>query len=148
MIKLRPANSGDTNFILATWLKSNRECGITRPVPESRLYYQKHQAAIKDALEHSTAWVATSDDDDQILGYVVHSGDCAHYVYVKTVFRKYGLANKLLDQCGKLTRFSHVTKYTQLFKRRGLTYDPYCFYQGVTGEDRNHEAGTSAAGNL
>lgn len=126
-LKIRLAKDSDHNFILATWLRSYRELGVTKPVPESEIFFKEHQAKIKQALESGKCLIATTDDEDQICGFLCYSEKAVHYIFVKTVFRKYGIANRLLDAAGDMKEFSHFTKFTPFFKRRNLTYNPYRF---------------------
>lgn len=126
-LQIRPALPTDHNFILATWLKSYRELGTSHPVPEKEIYYREHQEKIKYHLESSKCLIATTDDTDQICGYICFNGDTVHYIFIKTVFRRFGIANQLLDAANTLRQFSHFTKFTPMFKRRGLTFNPYTF---------------------
>lgn len=126
-LKIRPAREADHNFILATWLKSFRELGTSRPVPEASIYFKEHQRKIKDRLASDKCLVASTDDEDQICGFMCYSDDVIHYVFVKTVFRGYGVANALLDRVPGAKQFSHFTKFTPFFARRKLSYNPYQF---------------------
>ena len=137
-LKIRPMKDEDTNFILSTWLKSYREYGPS-PVPESSIYYKEHQKHIKSLLS-SESIVACTEDEEQIVGFLVATNQTAHYVYVKAVFRKFGVANRLIDSVKRLKYFSQFTKFAPLFEKRGLQYNPYKFYQGVIGENQDNES--------
>lgn len=126
-LQIRAALPQDHNFILATWLKSYRELVMQKPVPERDIYFREHQKKIKEKLESAKCLVATTDDSDQICGFICYESDAVHYVFVKTVFRRYGIANKLLDAAAHLSEFSHFTKFTPFFQRRKLTFNPYRF---------------------
>lgn len=130
-MKIRPMIDGDVNFILSTWLKSYYEAlrhygAKGCPYPKDDVFFQGHQEAIKDTLKTSQALVCVApDDDNQIIGYAVLNGNCAHYVYVKQVFRQMGVAKALLKDA-KLTSYSHHTRHARHINK-GLTYDPYKF---------------------
>lgn len=126
-LQIRLALPSDHNFILATWLKSFRELTTNKPVPEKEIYYREHQEKIKSHLESGKCLIATTDDQDQICGFVCFTGDAVHYVFVKTVFRRFGIANMLLDAAVGMRQFSHFTKFSPFFKRRNLSYNPYTF---------------------
>lgn len=125
-LTIRAALPSDHNFILATWLKSYRELGTNYPVPEREIYFKEHQEKIKEALKNGKCLIASTDDLDQICGFICYTDDVVHYIFVKVVFRRFGIANALLDAVS-VKQFSHFTKFAPFFKRRSLQYNPYRF---------------------
>jgi GNAT superfamily N-acetyltransferase len=59
-----------------------------------------------------------ADDPDQILGFLVHEGPVVHYLYVKELFRRKGLATALLDsaQIPPVFFYTHRTDDAVLFE--------------------------------
>jgi hypothetical protein len=134
-MKIRPMVETDVNFVLSTWLRSYYEelkRNGTKGViyPKDDIFFQGHQAKIKmrlaDAQESGGALVCTApDDDNQIIGWIIFKGDCAHYCYVKQVFRKMGVA-KALRAKALVKFYSHHTRFAR-YLNQGLIYDPYKF---------------------
>lgn len=133
-MKFRQAREGDINFILSTWLKSYWESlkryatgGQFVPIPRAEVFYKEHQEKIKHLLKDATVVVCNPpDDENQIIGYLVYKGDCLHFCYVKNVFRRIGIANKLMALAPGLKTYSHHTTYARHITG-GMTYNPYRF---------------------
>lgn len=130
-MKIRPMRDGDVNFILSTWLRSYYE-ELKRygqkgcPYPKDDVFFQGHQEEIKKNLPGMTVNICVApDDDNQIIGWAATDNKCLHYIYVKQVFRKMGVAKKLLESC-KFERYSHHTRFSKHICK-GLIYDPYKF---------------------
>lgn len=99
-MQLRQANPNDFNFVANSYLKSYRYSPETKHLI-SQIYYDMYKERLKNMLASGEVTVACSDEDpDQILGYIiagtVHGKPLVHYVYVKHVFRKMGVAKALL----------------------------------------------------
>jgi len=93
-VMLRPRVLADERFIRATWLRAYRHV-VRAP---SDWYYAAQGALVSRLLAESETTVAHfPGDSDQILGYVVASGDVLHWVYTKGAFRRLGIASALLD---------------------------------------------------
>jgi ribosomal protein S18 acetylase RimI-like enzyme len=131
-MKIRSMLDTDVNFVLSTWLKSyyeelrrNGSKGVI--YPKDDVFFQGHQNKIKDLLTKAKCEVCTApDDDNQIIGYVVYDLDSVHYIYVKQVFRKMGVAKALISRAFTARLYSHHTRFTK-FINKGLQYDPYKF---------------------
>jgi len=123
---LRPANETDTNFLLSTWLKSYYVHGNAYRKPNQSIYYKEHQDLVKKRLATSSVTVATtSEDETQIIGYIVCDADCIHYLYVKNIFRGFGIAKKLLAGNWR-DSYSHHTAYSDQVNK-GMQFNPYLF---------------------
>lgn len=138
-MNFRLMNETDKNFVLSTWLKSyyeslkafdeylafNKLKGFV--YPKDDIFFQGHQNKIKDKLKNAECMVCTAPDDDrQIIGWIVYEPTVIHYIYVKQVFRKYGIAKKLKSKVPTAVKYSHHTKFAKYLKQ-GLVYDPYTF---------------------
>lgn len=125
---LRPANESDKNFLLSTWLKSYYVHGNAYRKPNQTIYYKEHQEFIKRKLESCIVTIATTTEDEtQIIGYIVNDPECTHYLYVKNLFRGFGIAKKLMEG-NKRPTYSHHTSYSDQVNK-GMSYDPYSFYK-------------------
>jgi hypothetical protein len=99
-IKLRPPLNDDVQFIVCSWLKSNRNSDLTNYV-NNEDYYKNHPKIIEDLINRSLITMAVDpEDDNHIYGYVVHENTGSkfiiHYIYVKYTYRNFGIAKKML----------------------------------------------------
>lgn len=133
-MNIRPMKSGDTNFILSTWLKSYYDTLTTyskkaqaKIAPPNEVFFKEHQEKIKKVLESANTLICTApDDDNQIIGYIVTESGTLHFCYVKHVFRKFGVAKRLRLQVGKLENYSHHTPLSK-YINKDLIFNPYKF---------------------
>lgn len=143
MTVITTANEADMNFIFSSWLKSFQETEQNRLIPGA-VYFRAQSALITDLLKSSTVLVARSPVDDLIIrGYAVGSAPELHWVYVKGVCRRQGIATALLDALGDLQTFTHAREPGAAWLRRiGLTYDGRLF----GGREKEHETHLRKAG--
>lgn len=124
----------DEPFIYSAWLKSVRnESPVYVNVPD-RVFYVAHHAVIERLLPSSTVALACLRDDPSVLiGFAVAATkrDGIHFIYVKSAFRRMGIAKALIenlslniDKCF-CTHWTNFLSQTQRAKWPGLVYDPY-----------------------
>ena len=125
---LRPMREDDKSFIISSWLNSYLSHGNLHRRPSKTVYYKEHQEIVKKKLDTCSVTIATtSEDQDQIIGYIVHDLYCVHYLYVKNLFRGFKIASKLL-QTTDAGEYSHHTSYADDVKK-GHKFNPYLFYK-------------------
>lgn len=105
LYNLRPAEGGDVNFILNSWLRRYREAISARLVTDAVYYATQHKVirAILAQPELRVLVACSPDDSSHIFGYAVGSDFSAyipglfivHFVYVKAAFRRFGVAKAL-----------------------------------------------------
>jgi GNAT superfamily N-acetyltransferase len=138
--KLRVVNRDDHNSIFSDWLRSGRKCKATAGVA-SQIYFFWQHLTIERLLdpEAKCTWlVACSvEDPTKIYGWVCGQradsivGDqaIAHYVYVKRLYRRLGIARRLLNALQGEARMLVVTSLTDsgraLLHSRPHVYNPY-----------------------
>jgi hypothetical protein len=136
-VKLRSLNPDtDVEFLLSSWLKSYKNSEFAREIPKA-IYYKCHQnliATILKAPDTAVAMLVNKNDEDQILGYIVHDKKqpIIHYVYMKRMFRNLKLAKFMLDQVKSIYKkdlpimCTHKGKnWSKLSKKFNLLYTPY-----------------------
>lgn len=123
MISVRHAEPGDMAFVRSAWFQSfwhetMREKEIT--FEDYKVGQNRRMDRLIDAGETLVAYAA--DVPDEILGFAVFGDDTLHYVYVKTVYRRRGIATGLIRSRAK----SYSCK-TPLFRKMKmqLQYNPY-----------------------
>jgi hypothetical protein len=129
-VTLRGPLPSDMPFILSSWLRSYRKASpVSGPV-----YYVGQEAVIRRLLVRSSIVLACNPEDPStVLGYVVFervpSGGLVHYVYVKELVRRCGLAARLLSEVpGPFRSHTHETRaegVARLKARFPSVYNPY-----------------------
>jgi hypothetical protein len=94
--------------------------------PYNNIYFKEHQEIIKAILDRATVTIATTTEDPtQIIGYIVSDSECVHYVYLKDVFRGFGIAKKLLLTTSSRFYSQHTKQSNKV--NSCLSYNPYLF---------------------
>ena len=99
-IAIRLHEATDEDFIYSTWMKSFRDNSYARAVP-TQLYNIGQRKRINKILSKEGVNVLIACDAETpelIYGYAVmeRTPDVLHYVYVKSAYRKLGIAKALL----------------------------------------------------
>ena len=122
------------------------------PRVTAEVYMASHNRLAQDLLAMSQCLVACkSDDRDHILGYIVFDPpDICHYIYVKTPFRRLGIARRLVTAAFPRRQDYDiiVTHWSQLLygvfgEATKLIYDPY---RGPYGWRIESESGNTEEG--
>lgn len=103
---VRPACTDDVGLILNSWLKSYRQSEAARTVT-NEIYYSENigeKARIVSLMRKGQTLVACDPtEQDIVFGWVCADAvipPVVHYVYVKSPYRRRGLARKLLKAAG------------------------------------------------
>lgn len=149
---LRHAHKNDYNFIYNSWLKqiegSYSTFGISKKV-----FYSIYPNVITDLLKSSKTIVAVdSTDHEHIYGYITffphYEGNniILHFVFVKSSFRRWGIANALKQAAIDLE--NEQMKSPKLYSTHSTTrpgnkdvlttkwdliYNPYLIWKDVYG---------------
>ncbi len=119
-VLIRPASSSDQAFVLDSWLRSfgQGRTWFWRGVHGDR-FYSGHRKIAEDLLSRGLVLVACLEQvPDAVLGWMCVEGDCLHYVYVKSKYRKKGVARELLRHAqGLLGKVENCSHQTGQFKR-------------------------------
>lgn len=139
-VQFRDMAAEDNAFVYNSWLKSFRNGTMNRNVDNS-IYFHNHHKLIDKILQRSTIVVCCDAKDPKIIfGYVVYEkidGQFVlHYIYVKNIYRKLGIAKKLLEQCkhdfSVLGCYTHQTQVAVAKEEKyNLLYHPYLLIQKV-----------------
>ena len=104
---LRNREDSDQSFILSSWLKSNRDGPLTSFLCNHDYYdfYNKLVlktfsrcpvlvAFVSEVPEEIAGWICYEEVFDEVKKLIVH------YIYVKPIYRKVGVARMLLNAAG------------------------------------------------
>lgn len=144
LIQIRKAKEADLPYIYSSWMEdylSSHHCklkeGRTKTLQSyialmpRELYFKEQRAIIDQILRKSTVTIACNEDDeDQIFGYAVHRYvgeiDILSWVYIRPVYRGFGICNLLMEHIGKSDVVTHLTPYRRWFlKKYDLIYNPF-----------------------
>jgi hypothetical protein len=130
-VHYRDAVATDLPFIMNSWLRSWRDSDFAK-LMKNEVFYENYEPFIKGILQRANVLVACSvDDPDQIFGYIVYENpQIVHYVYVKTVYKKLGLAKSLFKRTVDITKpivVTHANDYYEAVKGKytNLIYNPF-----------------------
>ena len=128
LIGVREALESDRPFIASSWFESYWKATARQ---EGLAYglYQFGQGRLIDALlaRSRTLVVHAAEMPDEILGYAVLERDILHYAYIKSVYRRRGIALGLIRKHAK--SYTHKTRLGEKVARAlSLTFDPYGTY--------------------
>lgn len=100
---IRPFRDNDKSFILATFLRGLYYGDSWFSLIPKSIFMDNYKHVI-EAVVHSPKTLigvaCLKEDSDVIIGYSIMSMDCKtiHWVYVKSAWRKQGIARSLLPQ--------------------------------------------------
>lgn len=120
----------DIDFIFNSWLESYRK---TETKMSDTVYYDKFKKILTEILQRALVLVACSDEEKfQIYGYIVYENTdpfIVHYIYIKYVYRREGIAGSLLKEVKKtpepvVCTFANYP-FLKLKTKWRLTYNPW-----------------------
>lgn len=132
-VVVRPLSDGDHALILSSWLRNN----VPDPRIDKDVYFKRHEIRIKSYLTNAPKFfrvLSDTDDPDHIYGWVCADADyrTLHFVYVKSVYRRQGFANRLLRESFESPVLFHTHESPKLeWLALNSTFDPYAFFQGA-----------------
>jgi len=134
-IQLRPAESQDYPFILASWSNDAHKIKYESFIPNS-IFFPRHKAFINKILFNSQIMVAHVEDErDLICGYLVTQplGKVLllHWAHVKPIYRRQGIFQVLLNNTlqnahpdALLVVTSPFTLLPEFKRKYSLIFDP------------------------
>lgn len=120
---VRPAIDADITFVRASWHTNFWK--FARKRLEKKVYDPEQERRINRLVFKSRVLVAFFPEvPDEILGWSCISGDTLHYVYVKSVYRRRGIATGLVPG---VKTYTHATdRVGEAFaKSIGAQFNPY-----------------------
>lgn len=136
-VRLRPATEVDVPFVFNSWLRCYRHSQNTRGC-DNPVYFAQHHKVLEGLCKQAEIIIACNAEDiSQIYGYVAHESvedvPVIHFIYVKEIYRKFGVAKILLEalSVNKETPlfYTHRTFISEaLEKRYKMVYNPYLSY--------------------
>lgn len=109
-------------FILNSWLKSYRWSDKDNPD-----YYRNLAPEIKRLIKTNRVMVATlAEEPDCFVGWACGTKGRLHYVYVKSAFRRDGVARELIEKiCGQYGTYTFTSRnnaFLRYLDEKGFEY--------------------------
>jgi GNAT superfamily N-acetyltransferase len=131
-------NSEALNWVLNSWLQSNRDNGMSfGHGAQFDVYWTMHERLAKRLARGGEVLLATMPDaPDVFVGWACFDAGALHYLYVKKNFRRGGVATKLLEAIGPRSVITHAPApqrewARQWLLRRGCVCSPYALIPGL-----------------
>lgn len=128
LITIRDAESGDINFILATWLRGLKYGNDWFQMIDPEAYFLVYQKVIEAILQRPDTVVKVAclvEDRDVLIGYSVYAGDRLDWLFVKKNWRNIGVARSLVpENINVITHLTAVGK-TILRKHPTVKFNPF-----------------------
>lgn len=111
-----------------------RESDLGRSCRTS-IFFAEFQNIIDHLLKTCEIIVACSpDDEDAIIGYLIHGPECIHYAFVRPSSRGFGIATELVREAfpaWKTLTFSLNTNMSKKINKKypELTYNPFILFK-------------------
>ncbi len=95
---IRKADKSDLNFILNSFLRSQRSNKRFENVV-NELYFPEQSRILQELLMGSKTYIlCNSEHPDHLFGYIIGVPDkLTHFVYIKYPYRKTGFGRKLME---------------------------------------------------
>lgn len=130
LISIRPGYENDRPFIMATWLRGLYYGNSWFKEIDKDTFMKNYHDVITDILKFQTTVVnvaAFKDDPDVVLGYAViglaYQKPILHWVFVKQVWRKLGIAQSLVPQ--DTDTATHMTAMGKKIKPKSMLFNPF-----------------------
>lgn len=126
LISIRLVKEDDRAFIMATWLRGLYYGNPWFKEIEKDVFMHKYHDVITRVLLKPTTEVAIAalkDDEDTILGYSVTDNKTLHWVFVKEVWRKMGIAKAIIPH--DIDTTTHLTIMGKKIKPKSLKFNPF-----------------------
>lgn len=131
LVVLRALEDSEINFVYHSWLRSFRsDSTFYRTIPRE-IFFENHRKRLYRLLDRSHCIVANPrDHPDIIVAYIVwelpEEGNAViHYIYVKSDYRKMGLARLLVDVAAAGRKITATHRTDTIRRDRIDIFNPY-----------------------
>lgn len=126
IITIRNGQEDDRAFIMATWLRGLYYGNPWFEEIEKDNFMSKYHNIITNILSKPTTIIymaVLESAPDTILGYSVTEPKILHWVFVKEVWRRIGIAKRLIPETSDIC--THLTILGRKLKPQHMEFDPF-----------------------
>lgn len=117
----------DKNFVYSTWLRGCYYGSDFYGSIHKDTFFKEYGKFLDQLLARPGTELKVAcllSDPDTILGYACYKGSTLHWVYVKEVFRKKGIATQLIP--ANISTITHITPVgLNLAKKKQMEFNPW-----------------------
>jgi hypothetical protein len=128
---VRPGGKADLPMVADAWVLTLRALNRAAKRANKATFFRHHHRVVERILQQPDTQIriaAPPDDDFTVYGFAVLQPGIVHMTYVKGLFRKIGMAKRLLaDMKPNGLTYTQMTRdiYWIHEKYPGLVYDPF-----------------------
>ncbi len=136
---IRPMHPSERNLVVQSWLRSSARSKFAALMPKLQYEAEEH-ALIEDMLANPANIVLVAELAEvpgEVHGWLAHDETAVHYVYVKQLYRRQGIASRLFDAAVESTALgfntcSHTTRSSALVPwLASLVYNPFYAFKYI-----------------
>jgi len=123
---IRPAHGEDLHFIYSTWLNNVWASSEHDIACSKHFFFTSYSKVIDEILNDKATLVSVAcapDDASVIYGYCVSHNKTIHFIFVKSIFRRCGIATALCERIEFDGSMTHLSKMLRGFNQF-LDYKP------------------------
>lgn len=127
LLSIRDYVPGDRNFILATFLRGLYYGESWFTLIQKSVFMEHYHKVITyllDKKDTTIKVVCLKEDQDEIKGYAIYTGDTLHWIFIKKKWRKIGLARDLMPK--SVSQVTHLTKIgLSIIRNKNIAFNPF-----------------------
>jgi hypothetical protein len=125
LITYRPLREADLPFIMDSWTKTLRVNNEFFRQIDRDVYKQIYPEIVGNLIRaYTTTVVCLKEDDDVLIGYICHSPNTLHWVFVKNQWRGLGIMKDIIPS--GIEFVSHTTRlFKPIIERYGWRLNPF-----------------------
>jgi hypothetical protein len=124
LVTIRDYLKTDEGLIYQSWMMGLYYGNTWYQNIEPNVFYARYRRILDYLVKKShTRCAVLKEDPDVVIGYSVIEKDKLHWIFVKSDWRRYGLAKMLLSPDIKYV--THLTKLGKHLKPREWIFDPF-----------------------
>jgi GNAT superfamily N-acetyltransferase len=137
------SDESQRNFILSSWLATNKKAGLVNSMPDQR-YFTRYRPIVQQVITGSqVAFAVDPKDPFLIMGYIVYRSvggvPVVSMIYIKALYRRLAIGKRLFEFAKEKLGAqdegvvaTHSFRFlADTFKRYGVLYDPFFDLQHI-----------------
>lgn len=123
---IRDYQPKDKSLVFSTFLKGLYYGNAWFTQIDKKLYMHNYQSVLQGILnrpEVECRILSLKEDPDVIIGYAIQEPEILHWIYLKTTWRKMGLARRLISE--PIKTVTHLTDLGISLKPKEVIFNPF-----------------------
>lgn len=141
-VAVRDGIPSDWPYVIKTWLRTYKQSSSMTTRIRDFIFFPAHQKLVENILRSGVTLRVAVDAHEPgvIYGFVVHEKNSLHFCYVKSSWRRMGIARKMLTGV-EFDRFTHLTHDAENLrdKFKWADFDPYMLMKYTELRERRED---------